>query len=67
MKLAAAALLLSIATSYSSAFDSKSKSSKSKAEDCPPVPDNVTCGATYENAFLKTNAFDFMVFDAWPE
>ena len=54
MKLAAAALLLSIATSYSSAFDSKSKSSKSKAEDCPPVPNNVTCGATYENAGVIT-------------
>ena len=50
MKLAAAALLLSIATSYSSAFDSKSKSSKSKAEDCPPDPNNVACGATYNNA-----------------
>ena len=54
MKLAAAALLLSIATSYSSAFDSNSKSSKSKAEDCPPDPDNVTCGATYENAGVIT-------------
>ena len=54
MKLAAAALLLSIATSYSSAFDSKSKSSKSKAEDCPPVPNNVTCGATYNNSKVIT-------------
>jgi hypothetical protein len=60
MKLAAAALLLSIATSYSSAFDSNSKSSKSKAEDCPPDPDNVTCGATYNNAGAITLGRDLV-------
>ena len=60
MKLAAAALLLSIATSYSSAFDSNSKSSKSKAEDCPPVPNNVTCGATYNNAGAITLGRDLV-------
>ena len=52
--------LLSITATSSSAFGSKLNTKSSKAQHCPPVTNNVTCGAVYNNSEVITLGGDLI-------